>query len=72
MCNYFQKYESYSYNGYLSVNVLTFALTFSQLPVKSLAISAIHSAITSISSVVKPLVVTAGVPILTPLVIPGF
>ena len=62
----------YSYKGYLSVNPFTFAFTASQLPCGSSAIIAMHSAITSISSVFKPLVVTAGVPILTPLVIPGF
>lgn len=56
----------------MSVNAFTFAFTASLFPSGSAAINAMHSAITSISASLSPLVVTAGVPILTPLVIPGF
>ena len=53
----------YAYKGYLSVNAFTFAFTASLFPSGSAAINAMHSAITSISASLSPLVVTAGVPV---------
>lgn len=50
----------------------TFSLISSALLSKSVAVRYIHSAITSMSSSTSPLVVTAAVPTLTPLVTNGF
>ena len=59
------------FNGYLSVRPFTIAFASSALASPSFNIMAIASAILSISSVFKPLEVTAGVPIRIPLVTNG-
>ena len=61
----------YSYNGYLSVNPLTSSIAFALFASTSSTSIAIASATISISASLKPLVVTAAVPSLIPLVTNG-
>lgn len=62
----------YTYMGNFSQIALTVAFTSAAVPSKSLAVSAMQCAICFISSAPKPRVVTAAVPMRTPLVTEGF
>ena len=64
--------KRYTYMGNFWQISATVALTSSAVPSKSLAVSAMQWAIRFISSAPRPRVVTAAVPILTPLVTEGF
>ena len=62
----------YLYRGNCWQMEATVALTSAVVPSKSRAVLPMHWAMTYISSLPKPRVVTAGVPMRTPLVTEGF